>query len=234
MLAIYKRDIRSYFVTPIGYVFLAIFYAIASYYFFGYQLYSGSADFSYLFNVLFSIVIFISPLLTMKMFSEEKRHRTDQALITAPVSLIGIVLGKYFATLTVFILALTINFVYLGIVMMNGAVELGVFLGHCLGLFLVGASLCAAGMFVSVLTESQVIAAIGTIGVGIFFLLIDSVGNMLGGNLLTEVCNYLSFYMHYQDFATGLLNVADVIFFLSIIIFFNFLTIRVLEKRRWS
>lgn len=106
MFAIYKRDMRSYFVTPIGYVFLAIFYAIAGYYFFGYQLYGGNADFSYLFDALFSMVIFLSPLLTMKMFSEEKRHKTDQGLMTAPVSLTGIVAGKYLAALSIFMLAL--------------------------------------------------------------------------------------------------------------------------------
>ena len=234
MFAIYKRDIRSYFVTPIGYVFLAIFYAIAGYYFFGYQLYGGNADFSYLFDTLFSMVIFLSPLLTMKMFSEEKRHKTDQGLITAPVSLMGIVIGKYLSALTLFALALSVTLLYLGIVVVKAPVEVAVFLGHFIGMLLLGGALCAIGMFVSVLTESQVIAAIGTIGFGIFFTMVDSVGVMLGTPLMEKVCNYLSFYTHYQDFTTGLLNLADIVFFISIAAFFIFLTIRVLDKRRWS
>lgn len=234
MFAIYKRDMRSYFVTPIGYVFLAIFYAIAGYYFFGYQLYGGNADFSYLFDALFSMVIFLSPLLTMKMFSEEKRHKTDQGLMTAPVSLTGIVAGKYLAALSIFMLALAITLLYLGIVAVKVPVELAVFLGHFIGMFLLGGALCAIGMFVSVLTESQVIAAVGTIGFGIFFTMVDSVGVMLGTPLIEKVCNYLSFYTHYQDFTTGLLNIADVVFFVSIAALFIFLTVRVLDKRRWS
>lgn len=234
MLAIYKRDMRSYFVTPIGYVFLAIFYAIASYYFFGYQLYGGSTDFSYLFDTLFSMVIFLSPLLTMKMFSEEKRHKTDQGLMTAPVGLTKIVMGKYLASLSIFTLALSITLLYLLIVASKAPVEIAVFFGHFIGLFLLGAALCAVGMFVSVLTESQVIAAIGTIGFGIFFMMVDSVGVMLGNPMIEKVCNYLSFYSHYQDFTTGLLNGADIVFFISIAVLFIFLTVRVLDKRRWS
>lgn len=234
MFAIYKRDMRSYFVTPIGYVFLAIFYAIAGYYFFGYQLYGGSADFSYLFSALFSLVIFLSPILTMKMFSEEKKHKTDQGLMTAPVSLTRIVLGKYFASLSIFTLALSVTLLYLAIVASKAPVEIAVFFGHFIGLFLLGAALCAVGMFVSVLTESQVIAAIGTVGFGLFFVMVDSVGAMLGNQTLAKICNYLSFFTHYQNFTTGILNVADLLFFISIAILFGFLTIRVLDKRRWS
>lgn len=234
MLAIFKKDIRSYFITPIGYVFLAIFYAIAGYYFFGYQLYAGSTDFSNLFSTLFTLVIFITPILTMKMFSEEKRHKTDQGLLTAPISITKIVLGKYFAAVVVFLLAMSITLVFFGIVSTKGTVETAVFAGHFIGMFLLGSAFCAVGMFVSVLTDSQVIAAIGTMGFGIFFLVIEPIGSMLGNRMVEKICTYLSFNNHYLDFTKGLLNIADVVFFVSIAILFNFLTIRFLDKKRFK
>ncbi|MEG1971543.1 MAG: ABC transporter permease subunit [Oscillospiraceae bacterium] len=234
MSAIYKRDIFSYFVTPIGYVFLATFYGISGFYFFAYQLYSGSSDFSPLFGTLFTFVIFLIPLITMKMFSEEKKYKTDQALLTAPVNLWQVVMGKYFAALTVFGAAISVTIIFLLIVKTHGNADMPVFWGHFLGLFLLGGALTAIGMFVSSLTESQVISAVGTVAFGIFFMFIDSVGNMLGSDIAVKICNYLSFFSHYQDFTTGLLNIADIVYFVSIIFLFCFLTVKVIDKKRWA
>ena len=113
MAAIYKRELRSYLVTPSGYVFLAIFYMMAGYYFYGYNLMGATTDFSYLFSSLFSFAVFLTPLLTMKLFSEERRYKTDQALLTAPVSLASIVFGKFFAALTIFETAQAVTLIYL-------------------------------------------------------------------------------------------------------------------------
>lgn len=234
MTAIYKRELRSFLVTPTGYVFLALFYVISGYYFFGYLLLGQSSDFGPLFSTLFSFVTFITPLLTMRLFSEEKKYRTDQRLLTAPVSLTAIVGGKFLAAVTMFATAQAVTLLYLLIISTMGRVELAVFFGNFLGLLLMGAALCAIGMFISALTESQVIAAVGTLGAGMLFMMIDSVGSMLKTPLLQTVTGYLSFYTHYQDFTTGILNLADVLFFLSVAALFFFLTVRVLEKRRWS
>lgn len=234
MAAIYKRELRSYLVTPTGYVFLAIFYVVAGYYFFGYNLAGATTDFSYLFSALFSFVVFLTPLLTMKLFSEEKRYKTDQALLTAPVGLASIVLGKFFAALTMFFGALAVTLLHLVVTATKGPVEYAVFFGHFLGMFLVGAALCALGMFVSSLTESQVIAAVVSLGAGMSFLFVDSIGQISQNSALAKICSGISFYEHYQDFSTGILNIADVIFFLSVAALFLFLTARALEKRRWS
>lgn len=234
MTAIYRRELRSYLVTPAGYVFLAIFYAVAGYYFFGYNLSSATTDFSYLFSALFSFVIFLTPLLTMKLFSEEKRYKTDQALLTAPVGLASIVVGKYLAAVTVFLAAQAVTLLYLAVVAVKGPVEFAVFFGHFMGMLLVGMALCALGLFVSSLTESQVVAAVLSLGGGVFFLFVDSIGAISQNPTLTKICSGLSFYKHYQDFGTGILNFADVIFFLSVVALFLFLTARALEKRRWS
>lgn len=234
MAAIYKRELRSYLVTPTGYVFLAVFYAVAGFYFFWYNMVGSTTDFSYLFSALFTFVVFLTPLLTMRSFSEEKRYKTDQLLLTAPVGLASIVLGKFLAALTMFFAAQAVTLVYLVVVSLKGPVEYAVFFGHFIGMLLVGMALCALGMFVSSLTESQVIAAVVSIGAGIFFMFVDSIGQMSKNTVLATISSGLSFVQRYRDFSMGLLNVADVLFFLSIAALFLFLTARALEKRRWS
>lgn len=182
MYAIYKRELRSYLVTPAGYVFLAIFYAVSGYYFFGYNLYSQSADFGVLFSVLYSFMVFVTPILTMKLFSEEKRNKTDQCLLTAPIGLGSIVGGKYLAAMTMYLIAQMVTLLYLLVVSTMGHVDLPVFFGNFIGLFLVGAALCALGMFISSLTESQIIAAVGALGCGMLFMMLSSLGILLAAD----------------------------------------------------
>ena len=112
MAAIYKREMHSYLTSAVGYVFLAVFFAISGYYFFATSLVSNSTDLSYVFSNLFSIAIFLVPLLTMKLFSEERKQRTEQLLFTAPVRFTGVVLGKFFASLTMYLLGMSVTLVY--------------------------------------------------------------------------------------------------------------------------
>ena len=112
MTAIYQREMRSYLTSAVGYVFLAVFYAIAGYYFFATSLVSNSTDLSYVFSNLFSIVIFLVPMLTMRLFSEERRQKTEQALFTAPVSFTGVVMGKFLACLTMYLLGMGVTLLY--------------------------------------------------------------------------------------------------------------------------
>lgn len=138
MTAIYKREMRSYLTSPTGYVFLAVFYAIAGYYFFATSLVSNTTDMSYVFSNLFSIVIFIVPILTMKSLSDERRQRTEQALFTAPVSFTSIVMGKFFASLTVFLLGMTVTVVYFLVMCFFSTPAFSLFAGNFFGLMLLG------------------------------------------------------------------------------------------------
>ena len=97
MLAIFRREVSTYFTSPIGYIFLAVYYFFSGYYFYGYNLYMGTTDMSMVFQALFSVLMFIVPILTMRLLSEDKRQKTDQALLTAPVRLSSIVVGKFLA-----------------------------------------------------------------------------------------------------------------------------------------
>lgn len=234
MTAIYKREMRSYLTSPVGYVFLAVFYAISGYYFFATSLVGNTTDMSYVFSNLFSIVIFLVPMLTMRLFSEERRQRTEQALFTAPVRFTGIVMGKFLACLTMYLMGMGITLVYFLVLCAFQIPDIAVFFGNFLGLVLLGAALCAIGIFISSLTESQVIAAVGSLAIGLLLLFSNSFTPVVSNQLVSKIILNLSFYEHYLDFTRGLLNLADLTFFVSMTGLFLFLTVRHLERRRIS
>ena len=234
MTAIYKREMRSYLTSPVGYVFLAVLYAISGYYFFATSLVGNTTDMSYVFSNLFSIVIFLVPMLTMRLFSEERRQKTEQALFTAPVRFTGIVMGKFLACLTMYLMGLGITLVYFLVLCAFRIPDAAVFFGNFLGLGLLGAALCAIGIFISSLTESQVIAAVGSLAIGLLLLFSNSFTPVVSNQLVSKLILNCSFYEHYLDFTRGLLNLADLTFFVSITGLFLFLTVRHLERRRIS
>ena len=234
MAAIYKREMHSYLTSAVGYVFLAVFFAISGYYFFATSLVSNSTDLSYVFSNLFSIAIFLVPLLTMKLFSEERKQRTEQLLFTAPVRFTGVVLGKFFASLTMYLLGMSVTLVYFLVMCAFRVPDVAVFAGNFLGLLLLGAALCAIGIFISALTESQVIAAVGSLAIGMFLLFANSFTPVVSNQLLNKVMDAISFYDHYLSFTRGLIHLSDLTFFISVSVLFLFLTVRHLERRRIS
>lgn len=234
MGAIYRRELRSFFYSPIAYVYLAVFYAFAGFYFFGTTLVANTTNLSYVFSYLFTISLFVIPILTMRLMSEDKKNKTDQALLTAPVSLPGIVLGKYLAALTVYVVGIAITLVFALIVATFAVPDWAVVFGHFTGLLLLGAALLAIGTFISSLTENQVIAAIGGFAVGFGLMLSDSLSSIITSPTAQKFVQGISFTRRYQSFTVGVLNLADTVFFLSVCALFIFLTVRTLEKRRWS
>lgn len=234
MGAIIRRELSSYFSSAIGYIFIAVFHAFAGLYFLGYCLANNSSSLTSVFGSMFNIVLFLIPVLTMRLWSEDKKQKTDQALFTAPVKLLPITLGKYFAALIVFAIGLGITVIFALIISFYVSPDWAVVLDNLLGLFLLGASLIAIGMFISSLTENQVIAAVGGFAIGLFIMLMDSVANMINVTFISNIISSLSFNTHYTNFTVGILNLSDAVFFLSVITVFVFLTVRVFEKRRWS
>ena len=234
MIAIYKRELRGYFTTPIGYIYLGAFFAISGFYWFAGSLLYGTSDLSLLLSTLFTITAFLAPLLTMRLFTEEKRNKTDQLLLTSPVSLSGLVAGKYLSALTVYTIGILITLIYQFVMSRYGSVQWSAYLGNLLGLFLLGAAILAIGMFLSSLTENQVVAAVGGFGVALLLLLVDSLGASVGSPWLQRLTMSISFYQQYAGFTAGLVSLPSVIFFFSVVFLFGFLTVRVLEKRRWS
>lgn len=235
MLAILKRELNSYFTSPIGYVFLAVFYFFSGMFFYS-VLYSNSTDISYVFSGLFTVLLFIVPLLTMRLLSEEKKQKTDQLLLTSPVSLTGLVVGKFLAALSMYAIGLAITVVYSLILAGFASPQWMVIIGNIFGTLLLGAALISIGLFISSMTENQMIAAVGSFAVMMFILMMDSFAGILPASLsfVGTLLTSLSFMTRYNELVSGVLNIGTVLFFVSVAVIFNFLTIRVLEKRRWG
>ena len=233
MFAILKREMQNYFASPIGYIFLAVFYFFAGM-FFSSVLYSNTTDITYVFSSLFTVLIFIIPLLTMRSMSEDKKQKTDQLLLTSPLNLTGLVVGKFLAAFLMYCIALAVTVVYALILATFAAPEWTVVVGNIFGALILGAALISIGVFISSLTENQLIAAVGSFAVMMFIMMIDGFASLIPVDFISNIILSLSFMSRYEDFVAGILNISNVLFFVSIAVVFIFLTVRVLEKRRWS
>lgn len=235
MLAIVKRELSSYFHSLIGYVYLAVFFGFSGFYFFATSLYSNTTSLNYMYNGLFVIICFLIPILTMKLFSVERKQKTDQALLTAPVSLFSIVMGKYLSVLLIYLFSISITLLYGIIISFFAPAEWAVILGNFVALFLIGASIISIDMFISSTTESQSIAAVASFAVSFLVIMFDAITNLVSVDFISKILKGVSLTQHYYNtFTIGIFNIADIIFFLSICTLFVFFTIRVFEKRRWS
>ncbi len=256
MLAIYRKEMRSYFINPIGYIYLGVFLVFSALLCCYTTIVSGSyqtAD--YFFYLIISFVILI-PILTMRLFAEERKLRTEQLLLTAPVSLTGMVLGKYFAALTIFVsgvLLSCVNFIPLYVIadaeragetyeMSHIGPVTGEIVGSVIAVILLGAALIALGTLISALTENQLSAAVITIGViavmvllNVLNLLTDSDGQpLIGSYAIRFVIDWVSVVSRYMIFSNGLFDFSALLYYASLAFVFLFLTVRVYEKRRWG
>lgn len=187
MRAIYKRELDSYFHSMIGYVFIAFFLAFTGVYFMAYNLNYGYPIFSYVLSSLVFILLIAIPVLTMKSFSEDRKSRTDQLLLTAPVSLGQIVMGKYLAMVTVYLIPSLVFCLYPLVIKMQGNAYLLTDYCGILMFFLMGCVFISIGMFLSSLTESQIIAAISSFGVLLVLYLWDGILGFLPSSALLNL-----------------------------------------------
>ena len=199
MLAIFKREFNSYFTNPMGYVFLAVFYFFSGMYF-SITLKYNSTDISIVFSYLFEVLMFIIPLLCMRLMSDEKRQKTDQLMLTSPVSITGLVIGNIFGSL------------------------------------IMGAAMISICLLISACTESQIIAAIGGLAAMLLLWMVENVAYLLPDSFswLGNILSQLSFSSRYDNFCSGILDIGDVLFYISAVVVFLFFNVRVIEKRRWS
>ena len=183
MLAIFKREIRAYFQTPIGYLYMGLFLLLTGIFYFFYNLMAGSSQFTgFLGSVLF-IYLFAIPLLTMRLFSEEKRQKTDQLLLTSPVSITGIVCGKFLAALAVYVGTLLVTAAYAIVIAVYGDLQVTETLGSYIGFIFLGACYISVGLFVSAGTENQLTAGLVSFFALMFIWLIDPVSQTVPTDL---------------------------------------------------
>lgn len=234
MSAIFKRDLASYYKTMLGYIFAAIFLVLCGFYFLINNILSYSGDLSRMFSSVAIVLIVLIPLITMRTFSEEKKSRSEQLLFTSPVSVSSIVLGKFFSALCVFLLTLAVTLVYVIAVFIWSSPSLVQIVNSYLGFILLGTAFISLGIFISSLTENQLIAAVVSIGLLLLLWMIDLLVPSITSDFFRGVVNYLSPFGHFAKFQSGLLSLSSVIYFISFTGLFLFLTARKLESKRWA
>lgn len=287
MLAIYKKELRSYLTSMAGYVFITFILLILGIYFTAYNLQYASPDFGITLNAVTFLFLIITPVLTMRILSEEKKNKTDQLLFTAPVAVWKVVLGKYLSMVTIYLIPVVIVSFYPTIMAQYGTVSYAMAYTAVLGFFFLGCAQIAVGLFLSSVTESQVIAAVLTFGVLFCSYVMDGIESFFSDTAMSSFLTFLvisivvalavyqmtkdailsgilgiilvvanvilylvksSFYEglvqkfldllaianHFDNFVGGILDVTGIVYMLSVICIFVFLTIQCIQKRRWS
>jgi len=256
MYAVYRKEMGHYFVSPVAYIIVAVFLILTAYFFNRLMVliiqesfqasieeaqFGGGQAFDVpslvmrnFFGVLSTLLLFLTPMLTMSVYAEERRRGTMELLMTSPVTDLEIVLGKFFASLTLLVIMLlptAIGFAY----MLRHAEPTApwrVLGSEYLGVLLLGAALLALGSFFSSVTESQLIAAMLSFG-AILLLWVLDFGSQAGSSAWASSLEYLSVFRHYDDFTRGVIDTSNVIFYLSFIFLGVFLTIRSVDSMRW-
>ena len=235
MLAIYKRELRSYFVGVIGYVFLVVYLAMAGILFSYTTMFSMSSNVTTYFTLMLVFSAIVLPLLTMKSFSEERKTKTEQLILTAPISLPAMVFGKFFASYTVFGSATLLTSLYFLFLIPYAKLQFAILFGNVIALLLVGMVFISIGLFVSALTENQLSAAIGTIAIILGFLGIGLLNSLVPTKYAIRfVFSALSIFSRFQSYVNGYFEFASVIYYLSVSAIFLWLTIRVYDRRRFG
>ncbi|MFV0341702.1 MAG: ABC transporter permease [Anaerocolumna sp.] len=287
MLAIYKKELKSYFTSMIGYVFIAFFLVIVGIYFVVYNLINQYANFEYVLSGVSFIFILLVPILTMRLMAEDKRQKTDQLLFTSPLPIGKIIAGKFFAVFTVFLLAMAVISTYPLILLQYGDVPLKTAYSSILGFCLLGGAYIALGLFISALTESQLVAAVISFVAILITALMDSLVDLLpsdnrsayiifsiiviilcwliysmlhnltvalGIGIIVELCltgiyfikstlfdglvsrffSWFSVIARFDNFVSGILDLSSVIYYISFIFIFLFITVQAIKKRRWN
>ncbi len=234
MKAIFKRELRSYFNAPVGYVCIAALAALYGYFYYQVMALGSTGYISNVYGTMFSFSMIVIPIITMRSMTDDQKNKTDQALLTAPVSVTAIVVGKFLACWFVFFAASTLGLLPAVAMSFFSSPAWGEIIGNYLGTLLYGGAMISIGVLISSLTVSQIIAAIGTFVVSVFLMYIDNLATAISSKAVNAVVGWLSFNSRYTTFTQGIFSVSSTVFFLSVIAVFLFLTARRLESRRWN
>ena len=232
MKGICKKTILQNFNSLTGYVFLGMYMAMAGAIFFTNNLLSLSSDLRVLFNSLTSVIVFLLPILTMGQFAEERKQKTDELLLCSPISLTSIVLGKFFAVFIIFLMAVVITIIFPIILSFFATISILEIVGCLVGFCLLGMSLISIGLFISMLTDNPLVAAMCTYAI---FALLSISGNavhMFQSPILVTILNFVAITTHYTRFTYGVFALAPTIYYLSVTALFIFLCVYCLESRR--
>ena len=225
MGAILKRELGAYFSSATAYVVMAVYFFFSGLFFNFYCISANSSSLSYVYGNMFYIILFLIPIITMKTFAEEKKQKSDQALLTAPTSLTEIVLGKFLGAFCLYAICCCIFLVYAVVISFFASPEWSVILCTFIGILLLGGSLIAINVFISVMTESMVVAAVIGMGVGLVISMTNYLISLIQVDWIKNILNKINFLSYYENFTYGILSIVDVVFFLSVTALFLFFTV---------
>ena len=233
MLSIWKRELQGYFYTPVGYVFMGVFLMLSSVIFYLTIMQTRSSDLLSFIGTMSYLWMLLCPVLTMRLLAEEKSKRTDQLLLTSPVSLPGIVLGKYLAAVTVMALTVLLTMLFVLIVAIYGQVYPGELLVGYLGFVLQGCAFIALDLFISGCTSNQVTAVVAAFGANFVLWMLDLIQSAIRIDWVNGILSFFSLYERTEPFLMGQLSFASVGYDLSFTAAFILLTIHMLDARRY-
>lgn len=236
MTAIYKRELKTYFTTVTGWLFIAAHICLAGLYFFVINLLSGYGNVADTVSGILFLLLLSTPILSMRILAEERKQKTDQLILTAPVSVSGIVTGKYLAMATVFSVPVAVMALFPLILSRYGTVQMGESYTAILVYYLFGLACLAIGLFISSLTESQVIAAVLSFAVLFIGYMMSSIMSLLpaSATILKKILSVFDFYSRLSNLLGGTLDLKAVLYFLTLIAVFLFLTVQSIQKRRYQ
>ncbi len=256
MLAIFQKEMKHFFYSPIAYIVIAAFTIIAGIFFYLYLSSFVEAAFMATiraqqfhqpppkFNVNLQVIrpyfwnlalisLFILPLVTMRLYSEEKRAGTVELLYTSPIQIWQLVLGKFLAGLVFYLIMLLPTVVFMALLFIYGNPEIGPVISGYIGLILLGAAFISGGLFISSMTENQIIAAVGGFGLSLFLWIIGWAANFAGPGLAGFI-NYLSIINHFEDFAQGVIDSKHVFYYLLFATMGVYLTMKSVDSVKWK
>lgn len=235
MIAIFKRELKANFASPIGYVCVAVLACLYGFFYAQVMMYGSSAYIpEYVYGSIFMFNLMIIPIITMKSLSEDKKNKTDQALLTAPVSVTGIIIGKFLGAFSIFFIGSTFGLLPAVAMSSFSSLSWGIVLGNYIVTLLYGGAVISIGVYLSSLTESQIIAAISTFVISMLLMFMGDIAYAMSGSLFGTILTWLSFTDRYTPFTQGIFSMSNALYFISIIVVFIFLTARKVESRRWN
>src|SRR5512136_2024662 len=250
IVAIARKELRSYFASPIAYVVIGMFTFIFGYfyiailnYFVQMSMQMGASGMGGPVNVnqqmirlllqnAAVVILFVLPMITMRTYAEEKRSGTIELLLTSPLTDFQIIVGKFVGAVTLYAVMLAVTFIHIGVLFVYGNPEWAPIASGYLGLLLLGGCFISVGLLVSSLTRNQIIAGMLTFGLFLVLWVIDWIGN-LGGPTVGKIVSYLSITGHFDDFAKGVIDTTHIVYYLSFITFGLFLTAKAVDSERW-
>jgi ABC-2 type transport system permease protein len=234
-MALFKKEFKTFFLSPIAYVFIVVYLVATNWLFFQGFFLMNQADMRGYFSLLPWVFLFFIPAITMRTWAEERKVKTLELLMTWPVSDLQVVVGKFLATFVFLTVVIALSITVPITVAVLGNPDMGPIIGGYLGSLLMGAAYLAIGLWVSSLTENQIVAFI--VGVVVTFALFI-IGNpfvtMVAPSWLVPILSYLSLGSHFESIGRGVIDSRDILYYMSVIGFFLFLNIRTLESRKWE